>query len=513
MIHGYLPTLLLIHQRKPYQWSKDMVDLTKDWNVFNDLDIYYIRQIAISLKDYDIQQKIDLEIKMREGTRKLLAACKREVPSLEAAKSLLTSHARVLTYMAELQRRKTEECLDKLSVDEDGRGHLKPCLAKVSISDIRIPLMWKNADHIMNKGDHNRYAVFCLLKVGTEIYDTELHMNIDRTACDVTFEEVFTFDKVKPDFNFILEVYSYNLHKDLTIASTPQKIRKRLNSIGSVKKTDNSILIPTVCAEEENTSVEAPKFFLVGRANLRLSDANDVIKIHSLSLEGSDEQHNRVPLFNHFCCRLAVQPQSVLQDAVTGHLLVKEKALGSPDVHQLWCRLRGGRLQCWNTPSEADCKGAILSVSLQKDSIVSKSALSEIGQFPFCITCPCGGKERRHLFSAESEGDLKRWKTALDQQIVNIEAWKQACNSVMPLRTPSAFKRRGSLRPRKGSLYDQLTVYSPLLDSPERQKSTDENNSPPSANLRPRLKHSLSVSASPPPHLQDPLVSLKETRV
>lgn len=40
--------------------------------------------------------------------------------------------------------------------------------------------------------DHNRYAVFCLLKVGTEIYDTELQMNIDRTACDVTFDEVFS---------------------------------------------------------------------------------------------------------------------------------------------------------------------------------------------------------------------------------------------------------------------------------------------------------------------------------
>ena len=104
------------------------------------------------LQDYDIQQKIDLEIKMREGTRKLLAACKREVQSLEAAKSLLTSHARVLTYMGELQRRKTEECLDKLSSNDLGKGHLKPCKANVSVSDIRIPLMWKNADHIMNKG-------------------------------------------------------------------------------------------------------------------------------------------------------------------------------------------------------------------------------------------------------------------------------------------------------------------------------------------------------------------------
>ncbi|KAJ8025607.1 Rhotekin-2 [Holothuria leucospilota] len=458
--------------------------------------------------DYDIQQKIDLEIKMREGTRKLLAACKREVQSLEAAKSLLTSHARVLTYMGELQRRKTEECLDKFSTNGIEKGHLKPCKANVSISDIRIPLMWKNADHIMNKGDHNRYAVFCLLKVGTEIYDTELQMNIDRTACDVTFEEVFSFEKVKPDFTFILEVYSYNLHKDLTIASTPQKIRRRLNSIGSVKKAENSVLIPTVSAEEENTSVEAPKFCLVGRANLSLSDASDVIKIHSLSLEGEGEQHNQVPLFNHFCCRLAVQPQSVLQDAVTGYLLVKEKALGVSDFQRLWCRLRSGRLQCWNNPSEADCKGTLLFVSLQKGSKVIKPVPDGEQQFQFYITYPSGSSERRHVFAAESASDQERWTAALDQHIINIEAWKHAFSSMMTLKTPSAFKRRASLRPRKGSLYDQMSVYSP-----DKGKTNDENSSPPSANLRPRLKHSLSVSASPPPHLQDPIVSLKETRV
>jgi hypothetical protein len=60
------------------------------------------------LQEYDLEQKIDLEIKMREGTTKLLAACRHQLQTLEAAKNLLTSNERMSAYMAELQRRKKE---------------------------------------------------------------------------------------------------------------------------------------------------------------------------------------------------------------------------------------------------------------------------------------------------------------------------------------------------------------------------------------------------------------------
>lgn len=55
-----------------------------------------------------MEQKIELEIKMREGTTKLLAACKHQTQILEAAKSLLVSNERMNAYMAELQKRKKE---------------------------------------------------------------------------------------------------------------------------------------------------------------------------------------------------------------------------------------------------------------------------------------------------------------------------------------------------------------------------------------------------------------------
>lgn len=63
-------------------------------------------------QEYDLEQRIALEIKMREGTTKLLAACGAQGPranlphTLEAAKNLLTSNERMTAYMAELQRRR-----------------------------------------------------------------------------------------------------------------------------------------------------------------------------------------------------------------------------------------------------------------------------------------------------------------------------------------------------------------------------------------------------------------------
>ena len=39
--------------------------------------------------------------------------------------------------------------------------------------------------------DYRRYAIFCLWRVGTEIYDTTLIRDVDRSMTDLCFEDVF----------------------------------------------------------------------------------------------------------------------------------------------------------------------------------------------------------------------------------------------------------------------------------------------------------------------------------
>lgn len=66
--------------------------------------------------------------------------------------------------------------------------------------------------------------------------------------------------------------------------------------------------------------------------------------------------------------------------------------------------------------------------------------------------------DKEPVISAETEEDLIKWKTALNEAICNVSAWKQACASVMKIENPS---RKIFLQPQK--LYDSVdVVLSPL---------------------------------------------------
>lgn len=52
---------------------------------------------------------------MREGACKLLAACTQRQQALEVAKSLLVCNSRILAYMAELQRMKEAQVMQRVT--------------------------------------------------------------------------------------------------------------------------------------------------------------------------------------------------------------------------------------------------------------------------------------------------------------------------------------------------------------------------------------------------------------
>jgi len=72
------------------------------------------------LKDDPLWQKIEHEIRMKEGAAKLLAVNRNPGIALEASKSLLSSTARLNAYMIELEAHKalgvTEGALDRLLI-------------------------------------------------------------------------------------------------------------------------------------------------------------------------------------------------------------------------------------------------------------------------------------------------------------------------------------------------------------------------------------------------------------
>lgn len=70
-------------------------------------------------------------------------------------------------------------------------------------------------DHINDIGDPRRYAVFCVARIGSQIYDSTLLEPMDRHSTDLTLPDVFLFSKIPSYFEMTLEVYSHLLDKEL----------------------------------------------------------------------------------------------------------------------------------------------------------------------------------------------------------------------------------------------------------------------------------------------------------
>lgn len=459
--------------------------------VIQDLDLYFIRQIAHSLQEYDLEQKIDLEIKMREGTTKLLAACKHPVQSLEAAKSLLTSNERMTAYMSELQHRKA---IERQALEEvPPLVKTEPSKAKVAVSDIRMPLIWKDTDHFKNKGDYRRFAVFCLLKVGTEIYDTVMVNCVDRSMTDITFEDVLVFNHAPFGFELKLEVYSHVLHDDMSIASTPRKIKKKISN--SISRTIGRKLAASV-KDELNSLDIGPKFDLVAHATLRLNDASDDIHTHDLVLENMENPRHQLPLFGHFCCRLAVQPECMSEDVLCGHLSVVQQIGNISGCRRMWCILRNFQLSMWAKSEESSHSPPLLIIPINRNTKVKTELTASSYPRSFRIGNTISGKTLEHILATDSDYDHAKWIAYIKQHCKDQDLWGHATEVMMDIPSPAPF--RAPVWSRQGSLYEE----TPFKDSPQSSHSSstsvlhESNNriSPPS--IRSRSSSTSSAASS-----------------
>uniref|UniRef100_A0A3B3U7R0 Rhotekin a n=1 Tax=Poecilia latipinna TaxID=48699 RepID=A0A3B3U7R0_9TELE len=282
----------------------------------------------LSLQDSDIQKKIDHEIRMRDGACKLLAACSQRDQALEAAKSLQTCSTRIMAYMSELQRMKEAQVMQNVprrSSDASPMDDRLPCKGKVAISDLRIPLMWKDTEYFKNKGELHRCAVFCLLQLGGEIFDTDMVI-VDRTLTDICFDNTIVF----PGFELRVELYSCCSEDDYSAGSTPRKLASKLSSsLGrSAGKKLRAAMEPGACSPVIRVSllacfsliVSGPKYHLLAHTTLWLSHVQDSFRTHDLTISGNEECSYWLPLYGSMCCRLAAQPHCMTRQMMAGWL-------------------------------------------------------------------------------------------------------------------------------------------------------------------------------------------------
>ncbi|XP_063165757.1 rhotekin isoform X2 [Candoia aspera] len=438
-------------------------------HILEDLNMLYIRQIALSLEGTDLQKKIDHEIRMREGACKLLVACTQRQQALEVTKSLLVCNSRILAYMAELQRMKEAQVMQRMARrpseagPTDGRS---PCRGRICVSDLRIPLMWKDTEYFKNKGDLHRCAVFCLLQIGTEIYDTEMVL-VDRTLADICFENTVLFTEAGPDFELKIELYSAALEEDSALGGTPKKLASRLSSslgrssgkqmraaMDGSSSGDNGgcspLLLPPAPA------AAGPKYQMLACAHLGLAHIQDAFRTHDLLVTGNEESSFWLPLYGSLCCRLAAQPSCMVDQVMAGFLKVQGEQLDWP---RLFCLLRGTNLLCYRHPRDAEAQEeAAFTIAINKETRIRATEKSPQGPVRCMSVTNCyGGEEVTHTLQAESHAEAQRWMEAFWQHFYNMSQWKHCCDEVMKVEVPSP-RRPPALLPKQGSLYHEMAI-------------------------------------------------------
>ncbi|TSN86101.1 Rhotekin [Bagarius yarrelli] len=398
----------------------EKLDMEEKLRILEDLNMLYIRQIALSLQDSDIQKKIDHEIRMREGACKLLAACSQRDQALEASKSLLTCNSRIMAYMSELQRMKEAQVMQRVARRSSDAGPMddrSPCKGKVAISDLRIPLMWKDTEYFKNKGELHRCAVFCLLQLGGEIFDTDM-VTVDRTLTDICFDNTIVFNEASPGFELRLELYSCCTEDDYSAGNTPRKLASKLSSsLGrSSGKKLRTALDPGACSPISNGGnaqlllpvppVPGPKYHLLAHTTLNLSHVQDNFRTHDLTITGN-----------------------------------------------------GTNLFCYHRQEDVEANvEPLLTIGINKETRIRAAEREPQSKAQsICISNQYGGEEVTHTLVTDCREDTQRWMEAFWQQFFDMSQWKQCCDELMKIDQPSP-RKPALVTPKQGSLYHEMVI-------------------------------------------------------
>ncbi|KAM4034153.1 rhotekin-2 isoform 2-T2 [Anomaloglossus baeobatrachus] len=428
-----------------------------------------IRESAVysCQEDGCIQEKLGFEIRIRDGVRKLLSVSTQKDQILNGVKNLMTCSARIQEYTARLHsplEASNAMSSGRRSSDAGLRDRLA-CPGKLSIKGIRIPLMWKDTEHFGSKEKSDRFAVFCMLRLGHEIFDTDMVI-VDKTMTDICFENTIVFTEARPDFQLKLEVYSCGMEES-SIANTPKKLARKLrNSIGkSAGKKFNSELEES---EPEaflfsNPHMPGAKYNLLAHITFLLDSVEDSFRTHTLTITAHEDSSFWLPLYGNLCCHLVAQPTCMTDEVITGFLNQQEMVGDVRSWIRMYCMLKGGNLHCYYSPEEIEAKiEATMTIPINKETrirAVEKDSKKRTNSFT--IINLVSGEAVTKIFSADSKEELQKWMEAFWQHFYNLSQWKHCAEELMKMEIMSPRKPPLFLTKEATSVYHDISIGSP----------------------------------------------------
>lgn len=202
-----------------------------------------------------------------------------------------------------------------------------------------------------------------------------------------------------------------------------------------------------------------PKFELIATSTLTLAEASDLPHTHDLTLTTTSSSMNnnqfntKLPLFGHFCCRLAVQPDFMKTNYCTGNLKIL-----SPNDNQfndIYARLQAFKLTYWDNleafENNAEPKH---SIEITRDSKAKRRGDLEV------VVCNMEeGVIKKYVFKASESIEASNWEIALKRAIREHLLWQHVTvGTPMQLSTPGTERNYFSRSGRHGSLYDQVPI-------------------------------------------------------
>lgn len=211
-----------------------------------------------------------------------------------------------------------------------------------------------------------------------------------------------------------------------------------------------------------------PKFELIATAQLRLADASDLPHTHDLSLtmhhitsshlSANNGTGMQLPLFGHFCCRLAVQPDFIETNYCAGDLSLLSR--GQTRGVDGFGQLRAFKIELWD--NERACENHIQP--RRTIEITRETKLKHKGELDFIVCNMEEGTMEEYVFHTKSLTDTSKWYSAIKRAIKEHVAWDHVTLApVMQLATPGNVKNYFLRSSRQGSLYDQVPISGKLV--------------------------------------------------
>lgn len=206
---------------------------------------------------------------------------------------------------------------------------------------------------------------------------------------------------------------------------------------------------------------------MIASATLTLSEASDLPHTHDLQLVSSHTNYasnninnnqtnnNKLPLFGHFCCRLAVQP-----DFLSSAYCVGDIQLLHPHHEQLfsgYARLQAFKIACWDSLQSFESKAAATyAIDVTRDTKIKRRT-----ELEFILCNMMEGVNKKFIFHANDSIEASNWELAVKRAIKEHTLWQHVClNTPMEITTPGSERCYLSRSSRHGSLYDQVPISS-----------------------------------------------------